>query len=72
MDRAGMNFPQILATVTTAPATRYGFTQHKGRVAAGMDADLVVLGSDPAEEVSAWTDVRYTIRKGEIAYAKQQ
>jgi imidazolonepropionase-like amidohydrolase len=70
MDRAGLNFPQILAAVTTAPAARYGFSQHKGRVAAGMDADLVVLGSDPAEEVSAWTDVRYAIRKGEIAYAK--
>jgi imidazolonepropionase-like amidohydrolase len=72
MDRAGLNFPQILATVTTAPAARYGFSQHKGRVAAGMDADLVVLGSDPAEEVSAWTDVRYTIRKGAIVYAKGQ
>jgi len=72
MDRAGLNFPQILATVTTAPAARYGFSQHKGKVAAGMDADLVVLGSDPAEEVSAWTDVRYTIRKGETAYAKEQ
>jgi imidazolonepropionase-like amidohydrolase len=72
MDQAGLNFPQILTAVTTAPAARYGFSQHKGRVAAGMDADLVVLGSDPAEEVSAWTDVRYTIRKGEIAYAKQQ
>jgi imidazolonepropionase-like amidohydrolase len=72
MDRAGLNFPQILATVTTAPAARYGFSQHKGRVAAGMDADLVVLGSDPAEEVSAWTDVRYTIRKGEIVYTKGQ
>jgi imidazolonepropionase-like amidohydrolase len=72
MDRAGLNFPQILATVTTVPAGRYGFSQHKGRVAAGMDADLVVLGSDPAEEVSAWTDVRYTIRNGEIVYTKGQ
>jgi len=72
MDRAGLNFPQILAALTTAPATRYGFSQHKGRVAAGMDADLVVLGSDPSEEVSGWTDVRYTIRKGEIVYAKRQ
>ena len=44
MDRAGLNFPQILAALTTAPAARYGFSQHKGKVAAGMDADLVVLG----------------------------
>ena len=72
MDRAGLNFPQILASLTAAPAARYGFSQHTGRVAAGMDADLVALGSDPAEELSAWTDVRYTIRKGEIVYAKEQ
>ena len=72
MDRAGLNFPQVLASLTTAPAARYGFSQHKGRVAAGMDADLVVLGSDPAEEVSAWTDVRYAIRKGAVIYAKAQ
>jgi len=72
MDQAGLNFPQLLETLTTAPAARYGFSPHKGKVVAGMDADLVVLGGDPAEEVSAWTDVRYTIRKGAVAYAKGQ
>jgi imidazolonepropionase-like amidohydrolase len=68
MDRAGLNFPQILAAVTTAPAARYGFSNRKGRLAPGMDADLVVLGSDPAEDISAFADVRYTIRKGLVAY----
>jgi len=72
LDRAGLNFPQILACLTTNPCLRYGFSQGKGRVEPGMDADLVVLGGDPAEEVSAWTDVRYTIRKGEIAYSKSK
>jgi imidazolonepropionase-like amidohydrolase len=71
LDQAGLNFPQILASLTTAPAARYGFSTHKGKVISGMDADLVVLGGDPAEEVSAWTDVRYTIRKGAIVYAKE-
>ena len=70
LDRGGLNFPQILDALTTAPAVRFGFSKSKGRLAPGMDADLVVLGGDPAEEVSAWTDVRYTIRKGTIAYSK--
>ncbi len=70
MDRAGLNFPEILAALTTAPAARYGFSKHKGRLAPGMDADLVVLGGDPAEDMSAFTDVRYTIRNGTVVYPK--
>jgi imidazolonepropionase-like amidohydrolase len=70
MDRAGLNFPEILAALTTAPATRYGFAQHKGRIAPGMDADLVVLGGDPAEDIAAFTDVRYAIRNGAIVYTQ--
>ena len=70
MDRAGLNFPEILTTLTTAPAARYGFGKHKGRLAAGMDADLVVLGGDPAEDIAAFTDVRYAIRNGAIVYTQ--
>jgi len=70
MDRAGLNFPQILAALTTAPAIRYGFGKHKGRVAPGMDADLVVLGGDPAEDIAAFTDVRYVIRNGAMVYTQ--
>ena len=35
-----------------------------------MDADLVVLASDPVEDVAAFTDVKYTLVKGSIVYAK--
>jgi imidazolonepropionase-like amidohydrolase len=70
MDRAGLTFPRILASLTTSPAARYGFSQRKGRIAAGMDADLVVLASDPVEDVAAFTDVKYTLVKGSIVYTK--
>ena len=43
MADAGLDWRAILASLTTAPAARYGFATRKGRVAAGMDADLVVL-----------------------------
>ena len=46
MSRAGMSFQQILASLTTNPAGRFGYSSHSGRIAKGMDADLVVLGSD--------------------------
>lgn len=70
MDRAGLNFPQILAALTAAPASRYGFGKRKGRVASGMDADLVVLGGDPAEDIAAFIDVRYVIRNGAVIYTQ--
>jgi imidazolonepropionase-like amidohydrolase len=59
---------QILAALTTAPAARFKEDNRRGRVAVGMDADLVVLGSDPAQDVHNFTDVRYTIRQGRIIY----
>lgn len=69
MSRAGMTFPEILASLTTNPATRF-HALHSGLVAKGMDADLVVLESDPAADVSALATVDYTIRAGAVVYAR--
>jgi imidazolonepropionase-like amidohydrolase len=71
MSRAGMTFPQILASLTTAPAQRFGFATHSGRIAPGYDADLVVLHSDPAADITALSRVAYTIRNGNIIFKDQ-
>jgi imidazolonepropionase-like amidohydrolase len=71
MSRAGMSFQAILASLTTNPAQRFGYSTHSGRIAKGLDADLVVLGADPAQNTSAFSKVRYTIRGGEIIYAEK-
>jgi imidazolonepropionase-like amidohydrolase len=68
MAKAGMSFAQILASLTTNPARRFGLTQRTGRVAPGMDADLVVLEGDPASDVRGLARVRYTLRQGRIIY----
>jgi imidazolonepropionase-like amidohydrolase len=68
MSRAGMSFPQILASLTTAPAKRFGVSGHSGRVAQGMDADLVVLDGDPAKDITALSRVHLVIRAGAIVY----
>jgi imidazolonepropionase-like amidohydrolase len=68
MSRAGMSFPQILTSLTTAPARRFGFSGHIGRVAKGMDADLTVLEGDPAKDITALSRVRLTVRGGRILY----
>jgi imidazolonepropionase-like amidohydrolase len=69
MSRAGMTFQQILASLTTNPAQRFGYSKIRGRIADGMDADLTVLQSDPAQDQTAFSKVRYTIIAGKIAYA---
>jgi imidazolonepropionase-like amidohydrolase len=61
---------QILATLTTAPAARWKEGDRRGRVASPMDADLVVLNADPAQDVRRFADVRGTIRAGRVIHSQ--
>ncbi|MGH9320647.1 MAG: amidohydrolase family protein [Vicinamibacteria bacterium] len=38
----GLSWREILASLTTAPAARFGESDRRGRIAPGMDADLVL------------------------------
>jgi len=69
MSHAGMTYPQILASLTTNPARRFRSSGHSGRIANGMDADLVVLGADPAHDATAFSNVRYVIRSGKLIFS---
>jgi imidazolonepropionase-like amidohydrolase len=68
MSRAGMSFQQILASLTTSPAQRFGYAGHSGSIAKGMDADLVVLDGDPAKDAKAFAKVHQVIRNGKLIY----
>lgn len=68
MSRAGLTFPQLLASLTTNPAARFGYSGHSGRLAQGMDADFVVLGSDPAKDVTAFSKIHQVFRAGRLIY----
>ena len=68
MARAGLSWQEILASLTTNPAARFGESARRGRIVKGLDGDLVVLGSDPAAAVRAFADVRRTIRAGRVIY----
>jgi imidazolonepropionase-like amidohydrolase len=69
MSRAGMSAMEILASLTTAPADRWQESDRRGRVQPGMDADLVVLAADPAEDVSNFAKVRCVFRGGQLIYS---
>jgi imidazolonepropionase-like amidohydrolase len=47
MASAGLGWREILASLTTAPARRFNELHRRGTIGAGMNADLVVLGSAP-------------------------
>jgi imidazolonepropionase-like amidohydrolase len=68
MSRSGMSLQQILASLTTNPATRFGYSRHSGRVAKGMDADLVVLDADPGKDITAFSKVHQVVRGGRVIY----
>jgi imidazolonepropionase-like amidohydrolase len=72
LNKAGLSWNQILASLTTSPSRRFNEGNRRGQLAAGMDADIVVLGSDPRGGWQAFTDVRYTIRAGEVVYQRAE
>jgi imidazolonepropionase-like amidohydrolase len=66
--RAGLSFAARLTMLTTAPAARFGAAT-TGRLAPGLDADLVVLDGDPTTDSGAFARVRCTLRHGAVLHA---
>jgi imidazolonepropionase-like amidohydrolase len=68
ISKAGLGFREILATLTTNPAKQFHSEERSGQIKPGFEADLTILEEDPANKVSAFSNVRYTIRSGKIIY----
>jgi imidazolonepropionase-like amidohydrolase len=68
MGAAGLGWREILAALTINPASRFKESPLRGRIEAGSQADLVVLGRDPVRGPQAFADVRMTIRGGRVIY----
>jgi imidazolonepropionase-like amidohydrolase len=71
MARSGMTAAQILASLTTAPAARLNEQKHRGQIAPGFIADLVVLGGDPFEDVKQFANVKCVFRGGGLIYSRK-
>jgi imidazolonepropionase-like amidohydrolase len=71
MADAGMTFRQILASLTTAPAQRFG-ASNRGRIAPGFAADLTVLTGNPSDNIRAFGSVAYSIRDGRVIFRAQR
>jgi imidazolonepropionase-like amidohydrolase len=67
--RRALSERQVLASLTTNPAS-YFKAAKKGKVEAGLDADLVILDGDPIADVRNLAKVATTIRAGQVIYQK--
>jgi len=70
MAKAGMDFNQILATLTTNPAKIFGHESETGKIEVGMKADLVILERDPILDIKNFAEVKYTFKDGKCIYNK--
>ena len=70
MQEAGLSFEQILVSLTTAPAKRFGVADKTGRREAGLGADLVVLAADPADDITAFASPELVMRHGEAVFER--
>jgi len=61
---------QILAALTTGPAGRWKESERRGRVEAGMDADLAVLEADPGADAANFAKLRCTLRAGKPTFER--
>jgi Amidohydrolase family len=64
LTEAGMTPLQAIASATSVPARMLGLASESGTVAVGKRADLLVVADDPATDVRALRDVRWTIKDG--------
>jgi imidazolonepropionase-like amidohydrolase len=68
---SGLDFRHILAMLTTAPAKKFGLAARTGVIAAGMDADIVLLSADPSIDIRSFDKVVCTFLGGKIIFASQ-
>ncbi len=62
----GMSPMEAIQSATTVAAELLGVADHTGRIARGLDADLLVLERNPLEDIGAYQDVLMVINDGKI------
>jgi imidazolonepropionase-like amidohydrolase len=61
---AGLSATDALAAATSEAARVCGIGQRTGRLATGLDADLLAVAGDPAADITALRDVRLVVSRG--------
>jgi imidazolonepropionase-like amidohydrolase len=71
MVHAGLTPAQVLKCATTNGAVALGLAKEVGRVARGYYADLVILNSNPLDNIENASDISHVIRNGVVFSAEE-
>lgn len=66
MQASGMTPMQVIVSSTAIAARAMRLDKRVGTIEKGKDADLVLVGGDPAADVANFRKVRYVVRSGEV------
>jgi imidazolonepropionase-like amidohydrolase len=69
--RAGLTPPQALAAATSVPARRFALND-RGRIAAGLRADLFLVAGDPSQDILATRNIIGVWKNGDAVARPQQ
>ena len=72
LSAGGLSNAEVLAAATSRAAEVCGLGARKGRLAAGYEADLVVVDGDVATDLSAVQHVRTVIRAGQVVASPER
>lgn len=70
MKELGMSNLECLQAATSEAAKAMNLSHKVGRVEKGLEADLVVLGENPLENLDTVCDVRMVIKSGKVVFKK--
>lgn len=66
MHEYGMKVPDVLRSATSGTAKILGLANRVGRIAAGMEADIIAVAGNPATSLSALRAVRFVMKQGVV------
>ena len=70
LGKSGLDWKDVLAMLTTNPASRMGVSTSKGTVTPGKLADLTILSEDPAEGLTNFARVQAVVRSGRVVWQR--
>ncbi len=68
----GLSPLEAIRSATTVAAELLGVDDHTGRVAAGFDADLLVLERNPLDDIGAYQDVLMVVNNGRVVVDRME
>jgi imidazolonepropionase-like amidohydrolase len=63
---AGIPNLQVIAAATGLSARRLGIADHTGQLKAGLKADVIAVGGDPASDITSMQHVRFVMSLGRV------